>query len=321
MNIFAGGRQIRTVYHGMTQAEYNLSGAWGRFSLFGGLRYEDFSDFGGSLNPRVSGTYGYDAFSLRVGYGHGFAAPRFTQQFITIERTISRPGLVATSLIHGNPDLRPERGETFEVSGAYKFERGQLDVTYHRTDYRDLILAQSVGQILRNGIPVCTAGRTRVPGALPRVLSCFEHLNVGEALIDGVEVVLNYQVFDWWRLFTSYEYLKTEDMATGLRLRNRAADHTMRAQNLFNYQDKLLFSINILSQMDLFTQNAMRQDVFVDHFNMDIKLDYFLTSKLNVFAGIDNLTDFKPPDGFGGPVPRVMDPGARFYYAGVAIRF
>jgi len=320
VNVFTDGRQNRTVYHGMTQAEYNLSGAWGRFSLLGGLRYDDFSDFGGSLNPRVSGTYGYDAFSLRASYGHGFVAPRFTSQFITVERTASRPGFVSTSLIYGNPDLKPEKGETFEISGAYKFDRGQLDVTYHRTDYRNLILSQSVQQVLRNGVSVCTAGRTQIPAELPRVLSCFDNLNVGEALIDGVEVVLNYQVFDWWRLFTSYEYLKTKDKATGLRLRNRAADHTVRVQNMFNYQDKLLFSINMISQWDLFTQNAVRQDVSVDHFNMDIKLDYFLTSQFNVFAGIDNLTDRKPADGFAG-VLRTLDPGARFFYGGAAVRF
>ncbi|MEY3121379.1 MAG: hypothetical protein RI993_204 [Pseudomonadota bacterium] len=90
--------------------------------------------------------------------------------------------------------------------------------------------------------------------------------------------------------------LKTRDKATGLRLSNRAADHTVRVQSLFNYQDKLLFNINMISQWDLFGQNAVRQNVFVDHFNMDIKLDYFLTSQLNVFAGIDNLTNRKPAD-------------------------
>jgi len=320
VNVFTGGRQTRTVYHGMTQAEYNLSGAWGRFSLLGGLRYDSFSDFGGSLNPRVSGTYGYDAFSLRASYGQGFTAPSFTSQFITIERTASRPGFISTSLIFGNPQLKAENGETFEISGAYRFKRGQLDVTYHRTNYKDLILSQSVGQIFRNGIPVCTAGRTQTPGELPRTLSCFDTLNVGKALIDGVEVVLNYQVFDWWRLFTSYEYLKTRDKATGLRLSNRAADHTVRVQSLFNYQDKLLFNINMISQWDLFGQNAVRQNVFVDHFNMDIKLDYFLTSQLNVFAGIDNLTNRKPADGFSG-ISRALDPGARFFYGGMAVRF
>lgn len=320
MNVFNDGRQNRTVYHGMTQAEYNLSGAWGRFSLLGGLRYDSFSDFGGSFNPRVSGTYGYDAFNLRASYGHGFVAPSFTNQFITIERTASRPGLISTSLIYGNPNLKAEKGETFEVAGAYKFDRGQLDVTYHRTDYKDLILSQSVEQVFRNGVSVCTAGRTQMPGELPNVLSCHDRFNVGKATIDGVEVVLNYQLFDWWRLFTSYEYLKTKDKTTGLRLLNRAADHTVRVQNLFNYQDKLLFSVNMLSQWDFFGQNTMRQSVFVDHFNMDIKLDYFLTKQLNVFAGIDNLTDRKPTDGFILR-SRTADPGARFFYAGASVRF
>jgi len=103
-------------------------------------------------------------------------------------------------------------------------------------------------------------------------------------------------------------------------LSNRAADHTVRVQSLFNYQDKLLFNINMISQWDLFGQNAVRQNVFVDHFNMDIKLDYFLTSQLNVFAGIDNLTNRKSADGFSG-ISRALDPGARFFYGGMAVRF
>lgn len=321
MNIFNDGRQNRTVYHGMTQAEYNLSGAWGRFSLLGGLRYDSFSDFGGSFNPRVSGTYGYDAFSLRASYGHGFVAPSFTNQFLTFERTASRPGLISTSLIHGNPNLKAEKGETLEVSGSYKFDRGQLDVTYHHTDYKDLILSQSVAQVFRNGMPVCTAQRIQIPGELPSTLSCYDWFNVGKATIDGVEVVLNYQPFDWWRLFTSYEYLKTKDKATGLRLLNRAADHTVRVQNLFNYRDKLLFSINMISQWNFFGQDIRRQNVSIDHFNMDIKLDYLLTKQFNIFAGIDNLTDRKPVDGFIRYTAQALDPGTRFFYAGASVHF
>ncbi|BBL35650.1 vitamin B12 transporter BtuB [Nitrosomonas stercoris] len=225
-----------------------------------------------------------------------------------------------TNLIYGNPQLKPEKAETFEVSGTYKFDNGQLDVTYHRTNYRDLIQSESVQQVFRNGTPVCNSGRTRIPGGLPIVFSCYDQFNVGKAVINGVEVVLNYQIFDWWRLFSSYEYLSTKDRATGLRLLNRAADHTMRVQSLFNYHDKLLFSINMISQWDLYGQNTARQNVYVDHFNMDIKLDYFLTKQLNLFAGIDNLTDRKPADGFSSRL-QALDPGARFFYAGAAIRF
>lgn len=184
VNVFTSGKQSRTVYHGMTQAELNWNGNWGRFSLLGGVRYDDFSDFGGSVNPRVSGTYGYGPFSLRAGYGRGFVAPAFTSQFITIEHSASRPGFVSTSLIFGNPDLKAEKGNTVEVSGAYSFERGKLEATWHHTDYSNLINSVSVPVVTRNGAAVCQAGRSVVPGEpLPRVLSCFDSLNIGSARI------------------------------------------------------------------------------------------------------------------------------------------
>lgn len=321
VNVFTAGRQSRTVYHGMTQAELNWDGNWGRFALLGGVRYDDFSDFGGSVNPRVSGTYGYGQFSLRAGYGHGFVAPAFTSQYITVERSASRPGFVSTTLIYGNPDLKAEKGNTVEVSGAYAFDRGKLEATWHHTDYSNLINSVSVPVVTRNGAVVCQAGRTTIPGEpLPRVLSCNESQNIGQARIQGVEVVLNYNVFDWWRLFTAYEWLDTKDKRTSLRLRGRAADHTVRVQNMFSYLDKLFFSVNLVSQWNYFGQNALRRDVLVDHFNMDIKLDYFFTKQINLFAGIDNITDRVPSDGYSG-VTRALDPGARFYYGGISFRF
>lgn len=315
VSVFREGRVNRTVFHGMTQAELS----WGGFSLLGGLRYDNFSDFGGSLNPRVSASYMQGPFSLRVGYGHGFVAPSFTNQFITIERSASRPGFISTSLIHGNPGLRPEKGHTFEVSGAYNFERGKFEVTYHQTDYINLITSIQTSNVVRNGANICQSGTT-IAGGQRRVLSCLEFLNVGKALIEGVEVVFNHQLFDWWRLFTSYEYLKTKDRQTGLRIPGRAADHTFRIQNIFFWKNNLTFSVNAFAQYDFYAQNSLRQNVLVNHANIDLKLDYFLSKQINLFAGVDNLVDRKLADGYYN-FGSALDPGARFYYGGVGYRF
>ncbi len=110
-----------------------------------------------------------------------------------------------------------------------------------------------------------------------------------------------------WCLFTAYEWLDTKDKRTDLRLRGRTADRTVRVQNMFSYLNKLFFSVNLISQWNYFGQNAVRQDVLVDHFNMDIKLDYFFTSRLNLFTGIGNITNRIPSDGYSG-VTRALNP-------------
>jgi len=44
---------------------------------------------------------------------------------------------------------------------------------------------------------------------------------------------------------------------------------------------------------------------------IDLKLDYFLSKQINLFAGVDNLIDRKPADNYSGISP-ALDPGGPF---------
>ncbi|MDY6863409.1 MAG: TonB-dependent receptor [Thermodesulfobacteriota bacterium] len=76
-----------------------------------GARYDRYSDFGGSLNPRAGLTWefkkGYD---LKMIYGHAFRAPSFHQLYNANSPTMA-----------GNPDLDPEEVDTYEVSLGAEF--------------------------------------------------------------------------------------------------------------------------------------------------------------------------------------------------------
>ncbi|GAK59366.1 hypothetical protein U27_06350 [Candidatus Vecturithrix granuli] len=71
-----------------------------------GARYDDYSDFGGSFNPRAGLVWeflkGYD---LKLLYGRAFRAPSFYELYNT-----NNPAFV------GNPDLDPETVDTVELS-------------------------------------------------------------------------------------------------------------------------------------------------------------------------------------------------------------
>jgi iron complex outermembrane receptor protein len=76
-----------------------------------GARYDRYSDFGGSFNPRAGLTWefakGYD---LKMLYGRAFRAPSFHQLYNT-----------GNPVQEGNPDLDPEKVDTYEISLGTQF--------------------------------------------------------------------------------------------------------------------------------------------------------------------------------------------------------
>jgi iron complex outermembrane receptor protein len=91
-----------------------------------GARYDDYSDFGDSFNPRVGLTWefikGYD---LKLLYGSAFRAPSFAELY---------DGLT------GNPDLDPEEVDTYQVSlGAEVTPACNGRITWYQNRIKDAI--------------------------------------------------------------------------------------------------------------------------------------------------------------------------------------
>jgi len=95
-----------------------------------GARYDHYSDFGGSFNPRAGlaweFTKGYD---LKLLYGRAFRAPNFSELY-----SQNNPYVV------GNPDLDPETVDTYEISfGAEITDVLKGRVTGFRNEIKDSI--------------------------------------------------------------------------------------------------------------------------------------------------------------------------------------
>jgi iron complex outermembrane receptor protein len=89
-----------------------------------GARYDDYSDFGDSFNPRVGLTWefikGYD---LKLLYGSAFRAPSFSELY---------DGFI------GNSDLDPEEVDTYQVSmGAEITPSLSSRVTWYQSEIKD----------------------------------------------------------------------------------------------------------------------------------------------------------------------------------------
>ena len=121
-------------------------------SLSGAVRYDDYSDFGGTLNPKFALRYvPVDGLTFRGTFGTSFRAPTLSDidvQALTISVQDfvdpSGPGGVTRTLWvrGGNDQLGPERATIWSLGADYEpaFLSGlNLSLTYFNVNYRDRI--------------------------------------------------------------------------------------------------------------------------------------------------------------------------------------
>ncbi len=123
-----------------------------RLDLSLATRYDDYSDFGGTTNPKIAAVWSpLPGLTLRTTWGKSFRAPSLVDignlnfAFITDGADPANPpNQIRQLLITGsNPGLDPERAKTW--SYGFDFQPTFLpdfstSLTYYKVDYRDRIL-------------------------------------------------------------------------------------------------------------------------------------------------------------------------------------
>lgn len=108
------------------------------FKITAGLRYDDYSDFGSTLNPRVALVYqAHEDTSLKLLYGSAFKAP--TQQQLYLKNN---------SISSGNPHLQAEEIQTYEAIIIQGFASNSLSLSYFHSTMKDTIKREYVGSLL-----------------------------------------------------------------------------------------------------------------------------------------------------------------------------
>lgn len=124
--------------------------------LIAGYRYDDYSDFGSTTNPRASVTWEFtDNVNISAAYGKAFRAPSFGELY-----NINNPSII------GNSDLEPEEIETYEISlNGQINKRNQFKVTNFRNHISNLIekdatnTYQNTGKLSVNGLELELSSR------------------------------------------------------------------------------------------------------------------------------------------------------------------
>lgn len=94
-----------------------------------GVRYDDYSDFGATTNPRVGLVYKLsDIHTLKASFGQAFRAP-----------SSSETGLDNNPIIIGNENLQPEKVKTWEVNWSQKYQSMKLSITLFDNTFEDAV--------------------------------------------------------------------------------------------------------------------------------------------------------------------------------------
>lgn len=161
-----------------------------------GARYDHHEIFGSEISPRAYLVWeANDDLVIKGGYGHAFKAPTLKQ----ISPNYRYEG--STYDVLGNPDLRPESLDSFELGADWQVGNVGLYGTVFHSSVRDLIASTKISP--------------------PGERSVYQYQNVSRARITGVETGFLWDISREFAWTTNLTWLDTEDRDTGDQLEYR----------------------------------------------------------------------------------------------------
>ncbi len=144
-----------------------------------GVRHDNYSDFGGTTNPRVAFVWQFlQDWDLKALYGTAFRAPTINELYIK-----------NNAVVKGNENLNPETMKTAELSLGFNKENLQARATYFNITFENKILPD----------PIINE-------------------NKGGADVQGVELEAELEIYDVARFYGNYTFQDAEDSETGKAL-------------------------------------------------------------------------------------------------------
>ena len=180
------------------------------------VRHDDYSDFGGTTNPKVSLRWQPDRrLLLRTAWGTGFLAPSLQQLFLPQRAGVTQAGVddplrcpttndsqdcltQFNVLFGGNPALKPEKSRSFTAGIVWEpIAPVSLTVDYFNIEVKDLIVAglptltilgdlNQFGNLVTRG-PV-QANFPQLPGPITEINQL--NINLGKVRTEGLDIDL-----------------------------------------------------------------------------------------------------------------------------------
>ncbi len=331
-NSFPGFAPTNEVNEGRTSvglyADFELNFT-DKFLLALAGRFEDYSDFGNTINGKVAARYRLtDNFALRGAYGTGYRAPSLHQQYfnnITVDivdgnlihaGTFRNDSSVAQSL--GIPALKEETSTSISVGLTARVARNfQVTLDAYRVGIDDRIIY--TGDL----------GNDPFGEPVPALQEIFEPFNVASARFftnavntttTGVDLVMNYKVplgsnsLNFSLLYNHNEnevedgiknlpatFIGQEEVYFGAKERSLIETNNPKDKGIFTIDytgDKLGVMLRNTYWGEVTRNEAPfgRAQVHDAKVTTDLSATYNFNGKLSLVAGVNNLLDVYPDE-------------------------
>lgn len=279
----------RRVYYGYLQDEWTFAPDW---YLTTGLRVDEFSDVGGTVNPRVALVWNTTLhWTTKLLYGRAFRAPSFLEEF-------TRNNLIAK----GNPNLDPETIDSVELSFAYRQPAFRSNLTLYGFWLNDRI--KIVGD----------------PLAAPTFLT---FKNAGDQEGYGVEFEVGWDVTKDLKLKGHYAFQKTLDEDTDSDV-GFAPTHQVYAEANWRFLPDWHLHIDMNSVLDRKRAAGDPRPDIDDYTLVDLYLQRkAIADHMDVSLGVRNLfnTDAREPSTSATSLPFDIPLPERRIFGEAVVRF
>lgn len=272
-NKYYSDKEINT-WAGYIQDEWQVND---KLLVIPSVRYDHDSSFGGEVTPKIGATYFIsDNSRIKANWGKGFKAPTISELYMAMYRAMGGQ----TVNVYGNPDLKPEKSTSWDISFEAEKDNNFGKLTYFNNDVKNLITTKQIGSSYYDQ----------------------SYVNVDEAEIDGVEMEIGRNLDDKWTIKATSNWLDATDKVSGDRLDNRARNMTT-LQLLYDDHDDWGYSAILWQQW------ANKYHCDDNDYNFTTT-NFVLNKKFGegnrVYAGVDNIFDKKISDiGLDGMIWRL----------------
>jgi outer membrane receptor for ferrienterochelin and colicins len=260
----------RTVKYLSLQEIWTITDTW---QLTAGVRYDKYSDFGDTINPRGALVWNiHPTLTSKLLYGRAYRAPAFGEQYMMNNRV---------SL--GNPDLNPEVIDTYELAFDYRpIEQLKTHLGLYTFEAKDMI-----GYKDDDGLPGGTShaqNMTKIKGS-------------------GYELEADWKINSAWRIRSNYAWQHTENSDT-----NKRTPYVPKQQFYFSADWRFEQDWLLSTQLNLIVDRARAegdQRENIDDYtliNMTLRRSN-LSKNWEVAATIKNLFDNDAREPSNGVIP------------------
>ena len=202
-NIYGVGRKITTFY-----AE-SVVPLFSTLELDLAVRYDDYDDFGGTTNPKVSVAWRpWDSWLFRASYGEGFRAPNMQELYgnqsesfppaVDIVGCANGVSPCVTTqyraFFGGNPDLQPEESKSWTAGFVWNATDDlSFEVTYYNIEFTNQISTLSLSRMFQlESMGLSNTVHRNADGTVNFVQ--LTNLNLSGVKTDGMDFSANYSL-------------------------------------------------------------------------------------------------------------------------------